>query len=198
MSGVGGGFWARLTPRERTYLLVLVLVFFVMGTLVLFYLRGNALRAGNEEVLKIRMAIDAVHTRGAVYTAKLEAKKQRERAISTECVQFASLLDEARGVVEAISIANEEEDPPVDLGSGLTKCSYKFDVRNTTLEDLTKLLAFLESKPGQIIVTEGLRVRSPSYAEDRLNADVVLVTFRREGGPADDATATADGEEGIP
>ena len=43
-TSAAGGFMERLTPRERTYILVLVLVFFVMGTLVLLYMRGGALR----------------------------------------------------------------------------------------------------------------------------------------------------------
>jgi hypothetical protein len=183
MAAVGGnGFFARLTPRERTYILVLVLVFFVMGTLVLLYFRGNSLRATEQEIAKYRLALDDLHTRGAVYQAKMEQKKAREAEIATECVQFASLLDEARTTVENISIANEEEEATLELGSGLTKCSYKFEVRGSTLEDLTKLLSFIESKPGQIITTENLVVRSLSAAEDRLNADVTLVTFRRDSG----------------
>ncbi len=194
----GSGFLARMTPRERTYILVLVLVFFVMGTLVLLYFRGNSLRATEQEIAKYRLALDDLHTRGAVYQAKMEQKKAREAEISTECVQFATLLDEARAAVENISIGNEEEEPTLELGSGLSKCTYKFEVRSSTLEDLTKLLSFIESKPGQIITTENLVVRSLSAAEDRLNADITLVTFRREGGvapPADEDELGAPGED---
>jgi hypothetical protein len=188
---VGSGFLARLTPRERTYILVLVLVFFVMGTLVLLYFRGNALRATEQEIAKYRLAIDDLNTRGAVYQSKMEQKKAREAEIATECVQFATLLDEARTAVENINIANEEEEAPVELGAGLSKCSYKFEVRIVTLEDLTKLLSFIEGKPGQIITTENLSIRSPTAAEDQLNAEITLVTFRRD---AIGATASGDDE----
>lgn len=190
---VGSGFMARLTPRERTYILVLVLVFFVMGTLVLLYFRGNSLRATEQEIGKYRLALDDLNTRGAVYTAKMQQKKAREAELPLECVQFATVLEEARAAVENVTVANEEEEPSLELGAGLTKCAYKFEVRGSTLEDLTKLLSFIESKPGAIITTENLVVRSLSAAEDRLNADVTLVTFRREGGVA--AGAVAEGDE---
>jgi hypothetical protein len=176
----GSGFLAGLTPRERTYILVLVLVFFVMGTLVLLYFRGNSLRVTEQEIADYRLAIDDLNTRGAVYKAKMEQKKAREAEIATECIQFATLLDEARTAVENISIANEEEEAVLELGSGLSKCSYKFEVRTVTLEDLTKLLSFIESKPGQIITTENLSIRAVSNVEDRLNAEITLVTFRRD------------------
>ncbi|MBX7079155.1 MAG: hypothetical protein K1X88_08230 [Nannocystaceae bacterium] len=184
-----GGFWARLTPRERVYIMLLVVVFFAMATAVLLYFRGNALKATETEIGSYRAALDDLHTRGAVYTAKIEQKEAREKAILGECAQFASLLDEAKAVVETVSFTNEEEQPAIDVGGGLTKCSYKFDAKSITLEDLTKLLVFFEGKPGQLIVTESLVLRSLSSAEDRLNADITLVSFRREG-----AEAPADAE----
>jgi hypothetical protein len=187
---VGSGFLARLTPRERTYILVLVLVFFVMGTLVLLYFRGNSLRATEQEIGRYRLALDDLNTRGAVYTAKMEQKKAREAELPVECVQFATVLEEARGAVENIIISNEEEGVPLELGSGLTKCTYKFDVRTAKLDDVTKLLSFIESKPGVIITTEDLMIRSLSTSEDSLNADVTLVTFRRDA-----PTATHEGDE---
>ncbi|MBC8068064.1 MAG: hypothetical protein IAG13_07005 [Deltaproteobacteria bacterium] len=192
---VGSGFLAGLTPRERTYILVLVLVFFVMGTLVLLYFRGNSLRETEKEIAEYRLAIDDLNTRGAVYKAKMEQKKAREAEIATECIQFATLLDEARSSVENISIANEEEEAVLELGSGLSKCSYKFEVRTVTLEDLTKLLSFIESKPGQIITTENLSIRAVSNVEDRLNAEITLVTFRRDtqaAAPTGDDEAEED------
>ena len=197
-TSAGGGFMERLTPRERTYILVLVLVFFVMGTLVLLYLRDGALRKTEQEITDIKMALDAMHTRGAVYQAKLEQKKQREAAISTQSVQFASLLDEARASVEGVSISNEEEQPSIPLGDGLVKRSYELDVKNITLEDLIKLLGFIENKPGHIIVTENLLVRAGSNTEDRLTADVTLVTYERTEGPSEEAGATADGDREEP
>lgn len=188
----GGGFWAGLTPRERAYMMVLVLVFFVMGTLMLLYFRGNALRETEQEIEKYRVALDDLYTRGAVYKAKVEQKKAREGAISTECAQFASVLDEARLAVESFNPTNEEELPSLEIGGGLTKCSYKFDAKEITLEQLTKLLTYLESRPGEFISTESLVVRSLSAAEDRLNADITLVTFRREGAAPGDAAAPTE------
>jgi hypothetical protein len=195
-TSAGAGFMERLTPRERTYILVLVLVFFVMGTLVLLYLRDGALRKTEQEITDIKMALDAMHTRGAVYQAKLEQKKQREAAISTQSVQFASLLDEARASVEGVSISNEEEQPSIPLGDGLVKRSYELDVKNITIEDLIKLLGFIENKPGHIIVTENLLVRASSNTEDRLTADVTLVTYERVAdAPLDGAPVEAEREE---
>jgi hypothetical protein len=159
-------------------------VFFVMGSLVLLYFRSKSLGETEKEIATYRDALNKLHTTGAVYKAKMEQKKAREGAISTECAAFATLLDEARLAVEGFNPTNEEEQPSLEMGSGLTKCSYKFDAKEITLEQLTKLLTFFEGQPGKVISTENLVVRSLSGAEDRLNADITLVTFRREGAAA--------------
>lgn len=176
-----GGFMDRLTPRERTYVMVLVLVFFLMGTLVLLYLRDKALRAIERDITATRQAIDTVHTRGAVYKQRLEEKKEREAKISDQALLFSTLVEEAATVAETVQVSNEEEIPALELDAGLLKRSFKFQLRSVTLEDLVKFLTKVESKPGHIVVTEGLLIRSPSNAEDRLNVDVTIATWERRG-----------------
>lgn len=176
-----GGFWSRLTPRERTYILVLILVFFGMGTLVLLYMRDKALRETENDIADTRRALDMVYTRGAVYKERLEEKKEREAKISDKTLLFSTLLEEAATVSESIKWSNEEELPALDLGGGLIKRSFKFNLRSVSLEDLVKFLAKIESKAGHIVTTESLLVRSPSNAEDRLNADVTIATWERRG-----------------
>jgi len=188
----GGGFMDRLTPRERTYIMVLVLVFFLMGTLVLLYLRDKALRGIEREITTTRQALDTVHTRGAVYKQRLEEKKEREAKISDQELLFSTLVEEAAAVAETVQVSNSEEVPALELGEGLLKRSFKFQLRSVTLEDLIKFLTKVESKPGHIVVTDGLLIRSPSNAEDRLNVDVTIATWERRGQPAE---ATEAGEE---
>lgn len=184
-----GGFWERLTPRERTYILVLILTFFVMGTLVLMYLRDKALSETEEEIASMRRALDTVHTRGAVYKERLEEKKERESKISDKNLLFSTLLEESSSVAEGeLNPAAEEELPALDLGGGLRKRSYKFNLRSVSLQDLVKFLTKIESKKGHIIITEGLLIRSPSNAEDRLNADITLATWERQ--PEEEAEDT--------
>lgn len=192
---MGGGFMDRLTPRERTYIMVLVLVFFLMGTLVLLYMRDGALRDIERDITTTRLAIDTVHTRGAVYKEKLEQKKEREAKISDRPLLFSTLVEEAATVAETVQVSNEEEIPPLDLGAGLLKRSFKFQLRSVTLEDLVKFLTKVESKSGHIVITEGLLVRSPSNAEDRLNVDVTIATWERRD-QASDATAAGEDEGG--
>lgn len=193
---MGGGFMDRLTPRERTYVMVLVLVFFVMGTLVLLYLRGNALRDIERDIEATRQALDTVHTRGAVYKQRLEEKKEREAKISDQPLLFSTLVEEAATVAETVQVSNEEEIPTLELGAGLLKRSFKFQLRSVTLEDLVKFLTKVESKLGHIVVTEGLLIRSPSNAEDRLNVDVTIATWERRSQGTDAAAAEAGEEEG--
>jgi hypothetical protein len=183
-----GGFWSRLTPRERTYILVLVLTCFVMATAVLFYLRSGALRDTRNEIDAYRVALDKVYTRGAVYEERLEAKQQRESNIATDPVSFTTLLEEAQQGVENVTPSDQEELPPEDLGDGLRKRAFEFRLRGVTLEDMTKFLIAIESRPKRMILTEELTIRSPSAVEDKLNVDVKLVTWEREeiAVPADD------------
>ncbi|MEX1363777.1 MAG: hypothetical protein AB1Z98_11660 [Nannocystaceae bacterium] len=181
------GFWSRLTPRERTYILVLVLVFFMMGTLTLLYLRDKTLRESERDIADLRGALQTVYTKGAVYKERLAQKKERESKISDQELFFSSLLEEASTVAENVQANNLEELDPRDLGGGLKKRSYKFNLRSVTLEDLVKYLTKVESKPGHIVVTESLSVRSQSNAEDRLNVDVTISTWERRPEPAEAA-----------
>jgi hypothetical protein len=191
-SNMGSGFMDRLTPRERTYIMVLVLVFFLMGTLVLLYLRDKALRAIERDITATRQALDTVHTRGAVYKQRLEEKKEREAKISDQELLFSTLVEEAATVAETVQVSNSEELAALELGAGLLKRSFKFQLRSVTLEDLVKFLTKVESKSGHIVVTEGLLIRSPSNAEDRLNVDVTIATWERRGQPAGEAEAGED------
>jgi hypothetical protein len=187
------GFLDRLTPRERTYVMVLVLVFFLMGTLVLLYMRDSALRDIERDITATRQALDTVYTRGAVYKEKLEEKKQREAKLSDQPLLFSTLVEESAAVAETVQVSNSEEIPALELGSGLLKRGFKFSLRSVTLEDLVKFLTQVESKPGHVVMTEGLLIRSPSNAEDRLNVEVTISTWeRRSVGSA----GAAAGEEG--
>jgi hypothetical protein len=190
---MGGGFMDRLTPRERTYIMVLILVFFLMGTLVLLYMRDKALRDIERDITATRQALDTVYTRGAIYKEKLEQKKQREAKLSDQPLLFSTLVEEAAAVAETVQVSNSEEIPALELGSGLLKRGFKFSLRSVTLEDLVKFLTKVESKAGHVVMTEGLLIRSPSNAEDRLNVEVTIATWERRsvGAPA-----SAGGEEG--
>lgn len=185
-----GGFMSRMTPRERTYVMVLVLVFFAMGMLVLLYLRDKALRDIEDDIAGTRRALDMVHTRGSVYKERLAEKEEREAKISDQKLLFSTLVDEAAAQAETVQVSNEEELQALELGEGLIKRTFKFNLRSVTLEDLVKFLTKVESEPGHIVITEGLVIRSPSNAEDRLNVDITLATWQRL-----DTQAPAEGEE---
>jgi hypothetical protein len=173
------GFWSRLTPRERTLIMALVLTFFVMGTLLLFYLRSITLRESGNEIDSYKLALESVYTRGAVYEERLKEKKKKESNIATDEIQFLTLVEEAQASIEGLTVSDQEEGPPLDLGEGLVKRSFKFKLRSVSLEDALKFLTDIESRPGRIILTEQLLVRSPSATEDRLNVDVQIATWER-------------------
>jgi hypothetical protein len=164
-----GGFWARLNPRERVLILVLVVVFFVMGTAVLFFVRASYLGAARVEIAATQRALDLVYTRGAVFQDQLQRKQDRESKISSESLLFATLIERASGTIEDLVVTNQEEKPPVDLGGGLRLRTIEFDLRNVTLDVLTRFLATLES--------------------DRLNAAVELATWERVATEPEAASA---------
>ena len=180
------GFLASLSPRERTLVMALVLTFFVMGTLVLFYLRGQTLRETEAAIDAHKLALTSVYTQGAVYKDKLEAKEKREKNIPTTGVQFLTLVEAAQAGVEGVTVADQEEVTPQTLEGNLIKRSFKFKLRSVTLEQAMKFLTTLESEPGRIILTEQLSIRSPDASEDRLNLEVVISTWEREAEEAFD------------
>ena len=104
MANPMGGFWARMTPRERNLSLVLILTAFGMGTAVLFYLRSGSLSDTEQEITKLEQALDKTYTIGTIYKTRLEEKKQRERSISSEPVLWASLVEDAQRVGEGIEV----------------------------------------------------------------------------------------------
>jgi hypothetical protein len=184
-----GGFWSRLNPRERVLILVLVVVFFVMGTAVLFVVRATYLGTTRDQIATTKRALDLVYTHGAVYQDQLQRKQDRESKISAESLLFATLIERASGSLEDLAVTNQEEKPPVDIGDGLRLRTVEFDLRSVTLEMLTRFLATLESEAGHVIFTQRLLVRSPSAQEDRLNAAVELATWERVAPEPEAATA---------
>ena len=187
----GGGFWMSLSPRERMLILALVVVFFVMGTAVLFVVRSSHLGAARDEIAAKQRALDLVYTRGAVFQDQLQRKQDREAKISSESLLFATQIERASGTFEDVAVTNQEEKPPVDLGGGLRLRTVEFDLRSVTLDTLTKFLATLESEAGHVIFTQRLLIRSPSAAEDRLNAAVELATWERVATEPEAASAEA-------
>ncbi len=180
------GFLSSLSPRERTLVMALILTFFVMGTLVLFYLRGQTLRETQIAVDAHKMALQQVYTRGAVYKDRLEAKKKREQNIPETEIQFLTLVETAQSAVEGVQVTDQEALREVVLEGNLIKRAFKFKLYSVTLDQAMTFLTKLESEPGRIILTEQLTLRSPSSTEDRINLDVVIATWERQAAPTDE------------
>jgi hypothetical protein len=184
----GPGFWEKLQPRERLLVMILIGVFFVMGTGVLLFLRHQKLSKIDEEIADLREGLDLVRTFGPGYEQKLAAKDEQADKISDVPLLFSTLIEEAEAVAE-VKTSNQAEKPPTDVVPGLRKRTVEFDLRSVTLAQLTKFLSTLESKEGHVILTQSLTIRSPSTSEDRLNVEVVLATWERY-----DESAEAEGE----
>lgn len=174
-----GNFWSRLSPRERVLIFAMVLTFFVMGTVMLVYMRGRALESSREEIDAYREAINKIHTRGAVYEERLANKRQREADIATKELLFSTLLEDAQRGIQNFSVSDQEELPIVDLGDGLVKRTFEFKLRGVKLQDAITFLTAIESQPQRIILTEKLKVRSLSPQDNSLNFDVSIATWER-------------------
>ncbi len=190
-----GGFIARLQPRERALLGVLLIVFFAIATGVLFMLRSQSLAEKQEAIDGLRRGLDLVHTRGTVYDLKKKEKAAREARIANiQPIIFTALLEEASRALTTGTVRGEEEKPSVPLGDGsLIKRIYGFEVRGVALEELMNFLTKVEQQPGNILIVERLAIKSLSPMEDRLNVEVELATWelvKKEDAPAE---APADG-----
>jgi hypothetical protein len=175
---LGGGFMARLQPRERALLGVLLIVFFVCATGVLFYIRGNAMAEKQTQIDELRRGLDLVYTKGTVYDLKKKEKAQREaRIANTTPIIFSTLIEDMSKTLVTGTIRGEEEKASVELGNGLVKRVYGFEVRGVPLEELLTFLTKLEQQPGHILIVDRLGIKSPSAEEDRLNVEVELATW---------------------
>lgn len=174
----GPGFWEKLQPRERVLVMLLIGVFFVMGTALLLFMRHQKLGKIHEEISDLREGLDLVRTFGPGYAQKLADKDEQANKITAEPLLFSTLIEEAESVAE-VKTSNQAEKPPVEIVPGLHKRTVEFDLRSVSLAQLTKFLSTVESKEGHVVMTQGLTIRSPSNSEDRLNVDVVLATWER-------------------
>lgn len=173
-------FWSRLSPRERVLILALALTAFVMGTLLLLYLRNISLQETRAEIDNYRDVLNKVYTRGAVYEERLAAKRLREADIATKPILFSTLLEDAQRGIENFNVSDQEELPILELGDGLVKRSFEFKLRGVKLKDAVNFLTAIESQPQRIILTEQLKVRSLSPLDDSLNCDVTISTWERQ------------------
>lgn len=191
-----GGFIARLQPRERALLGLLLIVFFVIATTVLFMMRGTALAEKQEAIESLRAGLDLVHTRGTVYDLKKKEKAAREARIANiQPIIFSALLEEASRSLTLGTLKGEEEKPSVELGSGLVKRIFGFEVRSVGLEELLTFLTKIEQQPGNILIVERMAIKSLSPLEDRLNVEIELATWELrkpeptvEGATVEEAT----------
>lgn len=174
------GLLSRMQPRERNLVMMLGLVFFVMTLFVLFTLRARRMNALRDEITDMRSGLELAYTRGTVYEQKLANKAQREAQISDAKIPFTTLIEDAANKAE-VSASNQEEQPPVDVAPGLRKHLIEFDLRNVTLDQLTKFISLMESNTDYIVLSDTLLIRSPSSSEDRLNVEMTLASWQRTG-----------------
>lgn len=192
-----GGFIARLQPRERALLGILLIVFFAIATGVLFMLRSESIAEKQAAIDGLRHGLDLVHTRGTVYDLKKKEKAAREARIANiQPIVFSALLEEASRTLVTGTLRGEEEKPSVPLGDGaLIKRIYGFEVRNVALEELMNFLTKVEQQPGNILIVERLAIKSLSPMEDRLNVEVELATWELlKQEPAEPAAAEGGAE----
>lgn len=191
------GFMARLSPRERTLLGVLLLVFFATAIGALFMLRSSSFVATREEIAALRSGIDLVQTRGQAYDTKKKEKEAREaRIANAQPIIFSMLLEEAQKNLVTGQMRGEEEKTPFDAGNGLIKRAVGFEIRSVGLDELLNFLSKLEAQPGHIVFVERLAIKSPSSLEDRLNVEVELATWELQR--IEEPPPAPAGEEEVP
>ncbi|MCA9714133.1 MAG: hypothetical protein H6713_39595 [Myxococcales bacterium] len=176
--GMRRSMLSRLTPRERNLLGLLALVFFIMGGVMLFTMRRARFQESQARISSMRRSLDLVYLQGSAYAERLKEKESRESAISSETLKFASMIEQAQSELEAGELRNEDEKQALPVGDGnLIKRVYSFDLRGVKLEEMLKFLQKVENKPGHIVYTDALNIRSPNDVEDRLNVEVELATW---------------------
>jgi hypothetical protein len=194
---IGGGFMSRLNPRERVLLGMLLIVFFAIATGVLFVLRSAALAEKREAIDDLRKGLELVYTKGTVYDLKKKEKAAREARIANATpIIFSTLLEDTAKMLVTGTIRGEEEKAYTELGNGLVKRLYGFEVRSVPLEELLNFLTKLEQQPGHIVIVERMAIKSPSVEEDRLNVEVELATWEliKQDPAAAAAESAGEGE----
>ncbi len=196
-TALGGGFMSRLNPRERVLLGMLLIVFFAIATGVLFVLRSGALAEKQEAIDDLRKGLELVYTKGTVYDLKKKEKAAREARIANATpIIFSTLIEDTSKMLVTGTVRGEEEKASSELGNGLIKRVYGFEVRSVPLEELLNFLTKLEQQPGHIVIVERMAIKSPSVEEDRLNVEVELATWEllKQDPAAAAAESAGEGE----
>lgn len=179
------GLWAGLSPRERTLLRLLGLAFVFVVTLALFYLRSARLSAIERKIDRVTDALVLLRTKGGDYAERRKKASKQSRRFSDTPLMFSSHIEAVAARVPDVEVTNQEEQAPVELGAGLRRRTFEFDIRSVSYETLFRFLAEAEQVPGHVVLVDGLRIRSASPNEDRVHAAVRLSTWERaaeEGG----------------
>ncbi|MGB1016080.1 MAG: hypothetical protein ACPG4T_18240 [Nannocystaceae bacterium] len=173
-----GGFLARLTPRERNLIALLVVVFFAVATTLLFLVRRDRYHEVRENIESMRRSIELIQRQGGMYSEQLASKQKKEASIGSQELVFAVQVEQAStSTFEESKVRGEEEKQNLDLGGGLIKRLYTLKLQSVTLDELLKFLKAAETKQGHIIHTNRLMIRSPNHVEDRLNIEIDLATW---------------------
>ncbi len=188
-----GGFLARLTPRERKLIALLVVVFFAVATTLLFLVRRDRYHEVRENIASMKRSIELIQRKGSMYTEQLADKEKKESSIGSEELVFSVQVEQAStSTFEESKVRNEEEKQILDLGGGLFKRLYALQLKNVTLDELLKFLKAAETKKGHIIHTHRLMVRSPTHVEDQLNVEIDLATWELRRVQGEDADKDED------
>ncbi len=191
------GFLARLTPRERKLIALLVVVFFLVSTTLLFLVRHDRYSEVRESIAAMKRSIELIQRKGSMYTEQIAEKDKKESSIGTETLSFSYQAEQASTkTFGEVRHRNELEKPALDLGGGLTKRVYELELNDVTLDELLKFLQAAETKKGHIIHTNRLMIRSPNHVEDRLRAEIDLATWElRRDALTGDAKEGEDGAD---
>lgn len=174
------GFLATLSARERVMVLALILTFFVMGSLLLLYLRSEALSARRAAIDEHRRALEQVHVQGPLYQELVEERRTAESSIADTEIQFNSLLEKAQvGLSEEFSVQDIDTLPAKEVGRNLIKKTFTFRLRSVHYQDAITFLTKLESEPDRILLVEEFKIRSTNEQNDAVNFDVTVATWER-------------------
>src|SRR4051794_34305560 len=169
--------WERLSQRERTMVGALGVTFVVLVTLVVGFLVTDALSTMEEHNADMRQALRDLETKRDAYLRDKAKAAQLEVRLGQTPVQLGGYL-EAASKEAGFTIPESTDRPPTVVNKFFTERASDVQIRDITIDQLTKFLKAVETGRNLVVVTK-LMVRTRDDHHQKLDVELTVSTYER-------------------
>jgi hypothetical protein len=182
--------WERLSQRERTMVGALGVTFVLMVTLIVGFLISDGLSTMDERNRAMREALHQLDKQRDTYLRNRAKSAQLEVRLGQTPVQLGGYLETASKEA-GFTIPETTDRPPVAVNKFFNERAVDLQIRDITIDQLTRFLKAVETGRNLVVVTK-LNVRTRDDKHQKLDVELTVATYERQTA----APAAKKGDQG--